>query len=256
MGTGAITGYVDVAQVVLYVFWIFFAGLIVYLVRENKREGYPLDGGAGAGKVEGWPPRPRPKTYLLDGGAMVTVPNDAVSPQSLNAEPAHRWIGAPLEPVGDPLAAGVGPGAWADRADVVERTHDGVAKIVPLRTLPDNALARQDRDPRGLPVLGGDGDAGGTVVDLWFDTAEAVVRYLELTVPLAGGATRGVLLPINFARIGRDAVRVHAIHGSQFAGVPATRDPHQVSMLEEERIMAYYGAGLLYADPRRAEPLF
>ncbi|MFN9102251.1 MAG: photosynthetic reaction center subunit H, partial [Betaproteobacteria bacterium] len=28
MGTGAITGYVDVAQLVLYVFWIFFAGLI------------------------------------------------------------------------------------------------------------------------------------------------------------------------------------------------------------------------------------
>jgi hypothetical protein len=43
MGTGAITGYVDAAQVVLYVFWIFFAGLIVYLIREGKREGYPLE---------------------------------------------------------------------------------------------------------------------------------------------------------------------------------------------------------------------
>ena len=35
MATGAITGYVDVAQIVLYVFWAFFAGLIYYLLREN-----------------------------------------------------------------------------------------------------------------------------------------------------------------------------------------------------------------------------
>ena len=33
MGTGAITQYVDVAQIVLYMFWAFFAGLIYYLVR-------------------------------------------------------------------------------------------------------------------------------------------------------------------------------------------------------------------------------
>lgn len=38
---GAITSYIDVAQVTLYVFWIFFAGLLFYLLRENKREGYP-----------------------------------------------------------------------------------------------------------------------------------------------------------------------------------------------------------------------
>ena len=39
MGTGAITQYVDVAQIVLYMFWAFFAGLIYYLVREGHREG-------------------------------------------------------------------------------------------------------------------------------------------------------------------------------------------------------------------------
>jgi photosynthetic reaction center H subunit len=43
LATGAITAqYIDVAQLVLYCFWIFFAGLIYYLHRENKREGYPL----------------------------------------------------------------------------------------------------------------------------------------------------------------------------------------------------------------------
>ena len=35
MHRGAITDYIDVAQVVLYVFWAFFAGLIVYLRRED-----------------------------------------------------------------------------------------------------------------------------------------------------------------------------------------------------------------------------
>lgn len=43
METGAITGYIDVAQVVLYIFWAFFFGLVIYLLRENKREGYPLE---------------------------------------------------------------------------------------------------------------------------------------------------------------------------------------------------------------------
>ena len=38
MPTGAITSEIDVAQVVLYAFWFFFAGLIIYLRKEDKRE--------------------------------------------------------------------------------------------------------------------------------------------------------------------------------------------------------------------------
>ena len=34
-----IMGYIDVAQVAIWLFWIFFAGLIVYLQRETQREG-------------------------------------------------------------------------------------------------------------------------------------------------------------------------------------------------------------------------
>ena len=37
MQVGAITGYIDLAQILLYAFWAFFAGLIYYLVRENHR---------------------------------------------------------------------------------------------------------------------------------------------------------------------------------------------------------------------------
>lgn len=254
MGFGAITGYVDVAQLVLYVFWAFFAGLIIYLIREGKREGYPLE--TANGTVEGWPPAPRPKTYLLSDGSMVQAPNDKGLVRNFSAEPANRFNGAPLEPVGDPLAAGVGPGAWAERADHIELTFGGAPKLVPLRTLPEYEVASMDLDPRGLSVIGTDGETGGTVVDVWVDTSEATVRHLEVSVPLADGASRSVLLPINFCRITRRGVRVGALYASQFSGVPGTRNPQQVTMLEEEKIMAYWGAGLLYADDDRAEPLF
>ena len=117
MGTGAITQYVDVAQLVLYLFWIFFAGLIYYLVREGHREGYPMETESGRGQITGWP-LPQPKTYLLPHGGEASFPNDKVSPQQLLAEPSHRWTGAPMVPTGNPMLDGVGPGAYADRADV------------------------------------------------------------------------------------------------------------------------------------------
>jgi photosynthetic reaction center H subunit len=252
MGTGAITQYVDVAQLVLYAFWIFFAGLIYYLVRENHREGYPMETENGRGSVTGWP-IPQPKTYKLAHGGEVTVPNLTPSPQTLKAEPAHAWAGAPLVPTGDnPMLDGVGPGAWADRADVPDMDGEGHIKIVPLRLAAEFEVSGKDIDPRGLPVLGADGETGGTVVDLWVDKAENLFRYLELQT--VGG--RRVLLPINFARLRKDHVFVRAILGHQFEAVPATRDASQVTQLEEEKIVAYFGAGLLYAEPSRGDPLF
>lgn len=252
MGFGAITQYVDVAQLVLYAFWAFFFGVIYYLVRENHREGYPMEtDGHARGVITGWPV-PQPKTYRLAHGGEVSVPNDRRSPQTLNAEPTHGWIGAPLVPTGNPLTAGVGPGAWADRADEPDLDEHGHAKIVPLRTAPDFAVAVQDTDPRGLPVIGADGQEAGRVTDLWVDRMEVMFRYLEVKVP---GAERTVLLPVNFTRIGRDAVRVKAVLASQFAGVPLTRHAEQITLLEEEKITAYFGAGTLYAEPGRAEAL-
>jgi photosynthetic reaction center H subunit len=47
MGTGAITEYVDVAQIALYAFWILFFILVGYLHREGKREGWPLQMSSG-----------------------------------------------------------------------------------------------------------------------------------------------------------------------------------------------------------------
>ena len=68
---GNITGYVDLAQILLYVFWIFFAGLIYYLVQENHREGYPMESGSGGRAVVKGFPIPEPKTFLLEGGQLV-----------------------------------------------------------------------------------------------------------------------------------------------------------------------------------------
>ena len=77
-------------------------------------------------------------------------------------------------------------------------------------------------------------------------------RYLELEVP---GAERRVLLPINFTRVSNRQVSVVSILGQQFAQVPLTRDPDLITLLEEDKIMAYYGGGTLYATPQRQEPL-
>ena len=38
MNQGAITSSIDVAQVTLYLFWFFFAGLLYYLRREDKHQ--------------------------------------------------------------------------------------------------------------------------------------------------------------------------------------------------------------------------
>ena len=97
METGAITQYVDFAQIVLYMFWIFFFGLVYYLLQENHRDGYPLEPINGRDtKMEGWPPIPSPVTYLLENGEEVVMPYPLKEPEFLQAQPRHRFIGAPI----------------------------------------------------------------------------------------------------------------------------------------------------------------
>ena len=179
MGTGAITAYVDVAQLLLYAFWIFFAGLIYYLVRENHREGYPLDSG-GRGVIEGWPPVPSPKEFLLPNGHVSLSPNPNEAPQQFSGEAVHGWSGSPIEPVGNPLTAGVGPGAWANREDHAEKDYLGNARIRPLSVMPDFGVSSKDFDPRGAELIGGDGEVAGVVTDLWVDSSDMLFRYIQL----------------------------------------------------------------------------
>ncbi len=254
---GDITSNIDVAQVVLYAFFIFFAGLIFYLRREDRREGYPLESEAmGRQKERGFLLIPTPKTFLLSNGHTVSAPRFDVDPRALNAAKTAPWPGAPLAPVGDPMLAGVGPGSYALRADVPEQTFDGRDLIVPFRIATNYAVASEDRNPVGMQVIGADGKVGGIVTDLWVDRGESVLRYYEVETGTAE-ASRRVLLPVTFSRVDQARKRIHveAILGRQFAAAPTTRDADKVTLLEEEKITAYYGAGTLYATAQRAEPL-
>jgi photosynthetic reaction center H subunit len=266
--------YLDVAQVTLYVFWIFFACLIFYLRREDKREGYPLESNTGGGGIaHGFPRMPDPKKYLLRSGHVATLPNHGNDRTNVAVAPIARWPGAPYAPIGNPMLDGVGPGSWADREDVPELTLKNEPAIVPLRLTPATTLEARDPDPRGMNVIGADREIGGVVVDVWVDRAEALIRYLEVEVELPPGkptgpivvgqdgvgiasTSRRVLLPLPFALIGRPRgrVSVKAILGRQFADVPAIAHPDQITKREEDRIVGYYGGGTLYATPARQEP--
>jgi len=248
--------HMDLAQVVLYIFWLFFAGLIYYLVRENKREGYPLVADVADrshGPLIGWPTLPTPKTYILPHGGTVTIPNDKTETRPINLTPTASFPGAPLEPTGNPLIDGVGPASYAERADVPDLTIDGDPKIVPLRAAPAFSVATRDPDPRGMAVLGTDGAVAGTITDAWVDKSEYIFRYFELAL---GDGGRHVLLPVTFCRVdaARRQVRVKAITAAQFADVPGLAQADQVTFLEEDKICGYYGGGYLYATPDRAEP--
>lgn len=254
MGRGAITGYIDVAQLVLYVFWIFFAGLIIYLRREDKREGYPLWSEAtSTAPITNFPPIPPAKTFKLHEGGSVVV-DGRPDQRPIKASSVEPWPGAPLTPTGNPMLDGVGPASYAQRADVAEQTYEGEIKIVPLRAAHGFYLETRDPDPRGMTVKGADKRAAGTVTDVWVDRSEFMIRYLEVAL---SGSERHILVPINFTRIDGEArvISVVAILAKQFADVPATKSMEQVTRLEEEKICAYFAGGYLYATPERAEPL-
>jgi photosynthetic reaction center H subunit len=252
------TSYIDLAQVVLYLFIGFFLCLVYYLHRENKREGYPLESErSGAITVQGFPAVPKPKSYLLADGSTVLAPR--AQPQDMrpvNATPAANFPGAPLVPNGDPMLAGVGPGAYAERRDVPDTTVHGTPKIVPLRAAPGFHVDAEDPNPVGMTVVGADGEVGGVVRDVWIDQAEYLIRYFEVETG-EKGKKRNVLLPATLARVVGAAreVRVKSILGSQFSMVPAQKKSDMVTRLEEEKIFGFYGAGTLYATSERAEPL-
>jgi len=257
MQTGAITSYIDVAQVVLYAFWIFFAGLIYYLHREDKREGYPLDSDRTSRtnrvSVVGFPSMPEPKTFLLPHGGSVMAPRDNADRRTIKARPIGAWPGAPLEPTGNPMADGVGPAAFAEREDAPELTVDGHHNIVPMRIATDVLIADEDTDPRGMSVVTADRKQAGKVSDLWIDRGEPQIRYFEVEV--TGGGR--VLLPIHFARIdtARGQVKVRAVLAAQLAEAPKLANPDSVTKREEDRIAGYFAGGTLYATPDRREPL-
>ncbi len=248
-------GNFDLASLSIWLFWGFFALLIYYLQTDNMREGYPLEDDDGNPAANQGPfPVPKEKTFLLPHGrGEVTVPGpDRQARTDLALARTSAANGFPMEPTGDPMLDGVGPASWAARRDVPELDGHGHPKIVPMNGT-DKFMVSAGRDPRGLPVQAGDDAIVGTISDMWVDEPEQLVRYLEIELDAAhGGGKR--LVPIQLAKIKSDRVKIHSIYGHHFANVPVTKSASQVTLLEEDKICAYYAGGKLYADPARLEP--
>jgi len=247
----------DIALWSTYLFIGFFVLLVLWLHRESKVEGYPLIPDAGDRrriKIVGFPAPPPARKFLLATGDTVTVANGRPDTRELALMQPQLYPGTPFVPTGDPMVDGVGPASWAERADRPDLTFHGGPRIVPLRADAGFELAKDDPNPVGFKVVAGDGLVAGTISSAWIDRSEYVLRYYEVT--LADGG-RTVLLPAGFAVVdgNQRSVQVKSIFAEHFAGVPATKSPDQITLLEEDKIMGYYGGGTLYASRSRSEPL-
>ncbi len=247
-------GNVDLASVAIWGFWLFFAGLVYYLQRENMREGYPLESDDGQVSPNQGPfPVPSDKTFRLPHGqGELTVPSGQRGDrEGLALRRSGRAAGSPFIPTGDPMKDGVGPASWAPRRDEPELDGHGHPKLKPLSTLDDYSVSA-GRDPRGLPVQAGDGEVVGRVSDMWVDVPEQMVRFLTIDLN-PEGTGRTALVPIHMAKIRSNRVSVRSLYGPQFDGVPQVKGTDRITKLEEEKIMAWYAGGTLYADPARLE---
>ncbi len=243
-------GNFDLALISLYMFWIFFAGLIYYIQRENMREGYPLENEDGS-HANSLLPVPDPKTFVLPHGrGEFKAPNDERESRDLALARTSEGGGFPFAPTGDALADGVGPASWAARRDEPELDGHGHAKIQPMAKVGDFAVSA-GRDPRGLQVMCHDRKSPGKISDMWVDVPEQLVRYLEVT--LDDGTKR--LVPMPMVRIKADRVVVNALDSASFAGIPTTASPEVVTKLEEDKISGYVAGGYLYTADKRASQL-
>jgi photosynthetic reaction center H subunit len=53
---------------------------------------------------------------------------------------------------------------------------------------------------------------------------------------------------MTLAKIGTDRVTVKSLYASNWDGVPKTKSMEQVTVLEEDKITAYYAGGTMYAS--------
>ncbi len=250
-------GNIDVALITFYAFVLFFVGLVIHLNRESRREGFPLEDDM-TGRLDSPAlinDAPRPKTFRMPFGRGTRSTADyAREPVDLPAT-RERFPGSPYRPTGNPLTDGIGPASFANRQKVPDLDMEGHARIVPLSSIDTLWIDGKDADPRGMVVVGLDGQPGGTVTDIWVDRAERLIRYLEVAID--GVAGQHVLVPMAMSTIERRRNRIvcDALTGAQFAGAPLAPATGTITFYEEERAQAYFGGGYLYATAARQEPL-
>lgn len=244
MPLGAITADIDVPQLVLGAFFLFFFGLIYHLRQEDKREGYPAIDTETARERPGFPPLPAAKTFHLLNGGTVTTPR-IDPPEPLAARPLHWAPGSPITATGDPLLEGIGPAAFVLRREEPLIYGENHIQVLPMRAIRGWEVFEGATDPRGMDVVSADDVVVGRISDLWVDRSVKIMRYLE--VDLMAGSRRA-LIPIYYADIKkrRRRIRVKALRAKQFENVPSLREPERITAREEDRVNAYYAGAAFY----------
>ncbi|MEM7690083.1 MAG: photosynthetic reaction center subunit H [Pseudomonadota bacterium] len=268
MNAAYIVGTFDVAELAFFLFFFFFIGLVLYLNRESRREGYPLED-EFTGRLESAPlTTAEKKVFKLPHGRGVYVPEEA--PRDPVDIPAARMFhagGAAYVPTGNPMKDGLGPAAYANRKDYPDITFDGRNRIVPLGDAHEVEIAPKDPNVIGWPVYDCNVELAGKVSDIWVDQSEHIIRYLEIET----NAGDKVLAPMFVAVVQTKGpfgglmegllpdkpqlVQIDAITKDQYADVPRLAKPGEITRLEEDKIMAYFGGGYMYATPERSEPI-
>lgn len=255
---GQISNQLDIPTLAFWIFVLFFVTLVFWLQRQSKREGYPLRASPFTTELmDGFPPPPEePLSYLLNEGGTTQAPH-YYEQAPMSSRPMHWFDGTPFYPVGNPLLAAIGPGSWVMKKDAPALTERGDLLLQPLSLLHEWSIEKVDADPRGMVVFDWRWTEVGRVVDVWIDRGIKIVRMLEVELSAELNARR-VLVPIYHAAIAEKArkVRVTALWAHQFADVPMPANPGVMTGPEEERLNAYYSAGLFYrADPAVFPPL-
>ncbi|MCJ2024412.1 photosynthetic reaction center subunit H [Methylobacterium sp. J-067] len=247
---GAVTQHIDGVVVLFWAFALFFGTLCWYLRAEDKREGYPMEDPTQpprAHPLVGFPPPPAPKTFTLQKGGTVTLPN-FISPPEVPARHLHPFPGSAFVPTGaNPMRDPIGPASWVLRDEEPLLMEGEKLQLVPLRKVGDAwHVQGGDSDPVGMPVVGRDDKVAGHVRDLWVDRGAKLLRYLE--VELNDGRRR--LMPVFFANVSPKfrRVKTRSIFAEQFAAIPELKDPDRITAREEDRISAYFAGGKMFAE--------
>ena len=252
---GNITELIDLPDAAFWTFFVLFVLLCIWLRREDKREGYPMRASPFTDEqLLGFPTPPPPHTYLLNEGGTLQAPH-LYEQAPTHAVPLHGHDGTPFSPVGNPLLAGIGPGAWVKRRMGPDLTETGEEIYQPMRVMSGWAIAPGETDPIGMAVFDRRFRPIGRVVDVWIDRGSNVIRMFEVLPPpdLAVGP---VLVPIYHTVIKERAreVRVTALHAHQLADIPRPARPTSITAQEHEQLNAYFAAGRFYANSPLTDP--
>lgn len=248
-----LAGTFGLTELIFILFIGFFIALVFYLQREGRREGFPMENeGTGRVDTQGGPLLiASPKKFHLPHGQGVAIPEHGKrDPVEVAGKRTFRSQGAPYYPTGNPLEDGLGPAAFAERSRTPDLTFDGKPRIVPIADSHMHVV-KQDADPRGMTAIGADHAEAGPITDIWVDQAEHVIRYLEVDT----GAKK-VLVPMAMCvvRGKKGIVIIDALNAEEFAAAPVPETAGIITRYEEERAMAYFGGGYLYANRARQEP--